>query len=216
AACGRPSAPKARAACSWRPTLPPSSRTAASRILTTAPGPDGTLRYEEGLHIGHRAWLRSGVAPAYWFGHGLGYTDWAYQELSAPASVASGEPFDVRVRVRNTGRRRGREVVQVYLAREASAVERPVRRLVGYAAVEADPGESTVAVVRLDARALAHWSPERGGWETEPGGFTLLAGRSAGDLPLAAGVVARAPADSPGKGSGNGSEHDGERSPLVL
>ncbi|MGW2590176.1 glycoside hydrolase family 3 C-terminal domain-containing protein [Streptomyces sp. NPDC001515] len=197
----------------------PTTWAAAQRdvpVLTTAPGPDGTLRYEEGLHIGHRAWLRSGVAPAYWFGHGLGYTDWAYQELSTPASVASGEPFDVRVRVRNTGRRRGREVVQVYLAREASAVERPVRRLVGYAAVEADPGESTVAVVRLDARALAHWSPERGGWETEPGGFTLLAGRSAGDLPLAAGVVARAPADSPGKGSGNGSEHDGERSPLVL
>lgn len=185
-------------------------------VLGTAPGADGRLHYAEGAHIGYRAWLRTGAAPAYWFGHGLGYTGWEYEELTAPESVRPGEPFDVRVRVRNSGRRRGREVVQVYLARSGSAVERPVRRLIGYAAVEAEPGESTVAVVRVDGRALAHWSPGRHGWETEAGAFTLLGGRSAGDLPLAAGIVAQPGPDSAGKGSGNGSEHDGERSPLML
>ncbi|TRV73273.1 glycosyl hydrolase [Streptomyces sp. 130] len=185
-------------------------------VLRTAPDGAGRLHYAEGPHIGYRAWLRSGAAPAYWFGHGLGYTGWAYEELTAPAAVGAGEPFDVRVRVRNTGRRRGREVVQVYLARACSAVERPVRKLVGYAAVEAEPGESAVAVVRVDGRALAHWSPGRRGWETEAGAFTLLGGRSAGDLPLTARIVARPGADSAGKGSGNGSAHDGERSPLVL
>ncbi|MGZ2358015.1 glycoside hydrolase family 3 C-terminal domain-containing protein [Streptomyces sp. 372A] len=185
-------------------------------VLGTAPGADGRLHYAEGPHIGHRAWLRSGAVPAYWFGHGLGYTSWAYEELTAPATVRAGEPFDVRVRVRNTGRRRGREVVQVYLTRGGSAVERPVRKLVGYAAVEAEPGESADAVVRVGGRALAHWSPGGRGWETEAGAFTLLGGRSAGDLPLTAEVVARPGADSAGKGSGNGSEHDGERSPLML
>lgn len=128
-------------------------------VLGTAPDADGRLHYAEGPHIGYRAWLRSGAAPAYWFGHGLGYTDWAYEELTAPAAVRAGEPFDVRVRVRNTGRRRGREVVQVYVARSGSAVERPVRKLIGYAAVGAEPGESAVAAVRVDGRALAHWSP---------------------------------------------------------
>ncbi|MFE7624957.1 glycoside hydrolase family 3 C-terminal domain-containing protein [Streptomyces sp. NPDC057509] len=185
-------------------------------VLGTAPGADGRLRYEEGPHIGYRAWLRSGAEPAYWFGHGLGYTGWTYEELTAPASVRAGEPFDVRVRVRNSGRRRGREVVQIYLARTDSAVERPVRRLIGYAAVEADPGQSVVAVVRVSGRALAHWAPRRGGWETEPGGFTLLGGGSAGDLPLTAGLTAQAGPDSAGKGSDNGSEHNGERSPLML
>lgn len=185
-------------------------------VLGTAPGADGRLRYEEGPHIGYRAWLRSGAEPAYWFGHGLGYTGWTYEELTAPASVRAGEPFDVRVRVRNSGRRRGREVVQIYLARTDSAVERPVRRLIGYAAVEADPGQSAVAVVRVSGRALAHWAPRRGGWETEPGGFTLLGGGSAGDLPLTAGLTAQAGPDSAGKGSDNGSEHNGERSPLML
>ncbi|MFJ7625235.1 glycoside hydrolase family 3 C-terminal domain-containing protein [Streptomyces sp. NPDC097595] len=185
-------------------------------VLGTAPDDDGRLHYAEGPHIGYRAWLRSGAAPAYWFGHGLGYTGWAYEELTAPAAVAAGEPFDVHVRVRNTGRRRGREVVQVYLARSGSAVERPVRKLIGYATVEAEPGESAVAVVRVDGRALAHWSPGGRGWETEAGAFTLLGGRSAGDLPLTARIVAQPGADSAGKGSGNGSEHDGERSPLML
>ncbi|TXR98115.1 beta-glucosidase [Streptomyces sp. col6] len=185
-------------------------------VLGTAPGADGRLHYAEGPHIGYRAWLRSGGAPAYWFGHGLGYTAWEYEELTAPEPVRPGEPFDVRVRVRNSGRRRGREVVQVYLARSGSAVERPVRGLIGYAAVEAEPGESVVAVVRVDGRALAHWSPARHGWETEPGAFTLLGGPSAGDLPLTAEVVALPGPDSAGKGSGNGSEHDGERSPLML
>ncbi|MEU9530766.1 glycoside hydrolase family 3 C-terminal domain-containing protein [Streptomyces sp. NPDC048213] len=185
-------------------------------VLGTAPGADGRLHYAEGPHIGYRAWLRSGAAPAYWFGHGLGYTGWEYEELAAPESVRPGEPFDVRVRVRNSGRRRGREVVQVYLARRGSAVERPVRKLIGYAAVEAEPGESAVAVVRVDGRALAHWSPGRRGWETEAGAFTLLGGRSAGDLPLTAGIVARPGPDSAGKGSDNGSEHNGERSPLML
>lgn len=153
-------------------------------VLGTTPAPDGRLRYEEGPHLGYAAWRRSGAAPAYWFGHGLGYTSWEYEDLTAPATVRAGEALGVRVRVRNTGRRRGREVVQLYLARSRSAVERPARRLIGYATVGAEPGKSTVAVIRISGRALAHWSATRHGWETEAGVFTLLGGRSAGDLPL--------------------------------
>lgn len=153
-------------------------------VLDTRPR-DGRLPYEEGIHIGHRAWLRAGAEPAYWFGHGLGYTTWEYVGMEAPGSVhGSGEAVDVRVRLRNTGPRGGREVVQVYVARTDTSVDRPVRALAGYAAVEAGPGEEVVATVRLGARALSHWSTERGRWESEPGGFTLLAGSSAAELPL--------------------------------
>jgi beta-glucosidase len=152
----------------------------------------GQLRYDEGLHIGYRAWLRSGTPPAHWFGHGLGYTRWSYEAMDVPERVTAGEPFEVRIRLRNTGARRGREVVQLYLARPGSAVERPVRQLAGYAAVRADPGAEVTAVISVPARALSHWSSERHDWETEPGRFTLLGGRSAGDLPLAAGVTVTA------------------------
>ncbi|MFF1849684.1 glycoside hydrolase family 3 C-terminal domain-containing protein [Streptomyces sp. NPDC058219] len=149
----------------------------------------GRLAYTEGVHVGHRGWLRSGRTPAFWFGHGLGYTTWAYEEAVAPAEVTAGEAFEVRVRVRNTGARAGREVVQVYLARpDGTAVEYPVRWLAGFGAARAEPGASVTVAVRVPGTALRHWSEAEGGWRTEPGPCRVLVGRSAGDLPLAATV----------------------------
>ncbi|MEU8460942.1 glycoside hydrolase family 3 C-terminal domain-containing protein [Streptomyces sp. NPDC029003] len=150
-------------------------------VRTTRPR-RGILPYEEGLHVGYRAWLRSGAAPAYWLGHGLGYTTWEFEGIGRPEPVPGG--YEVPVRLRNTGGRHGREVVQLHLARPGSAVERPARWLAGWAAVEADPGAAVTARVRIPLRALEHWSARTRGWELEPGRFTLLAGRTAGDLPL--------------------------------
>ncbi|GGP53207.1 glycoside hydrolase family 3 C-terminal domain-containing protein [Streptomyces calvus] len=149
---------------------------------------DGRLVYDEGLHIGYRGWLREHRTPAYWFGHGLGYTTWNYEELSVPDATRAGEDLTVCVRVRNTGARAGREVVQVYLARPPGPVDRPSRWLAGYAAVHAGPGEPVTARVRIPARALRHWSKEEHAWRTDPGPCRVLAGRSAGDLPLTAHV----------------------------
>ncbi|MFE0415152.1 glycoside hydrolase family 3 C-terminal domain-containing protein [Streptomyces tendae] len=146
----------------------------------------GRLAYDEGLHLGHRGWLRHRPPPAYWFGHGLGYTTWAYEELTVPPVTRAGDDLTVRVRVRNTGARAGREVVQVYLARPGSALDRPVRWLAGYAAVRARPGEAVTATVRVPARSLRHWSVAEHAWRTEAGPCRVLAGRSAGDVPLVA------------------------------
>ncbi|MFD7060854.1 glycoside hydrolase family 3 C-terminal domain-containing protein [Streptomyces sp. NPDC059906] len=162
-------------------------------VLADAPvtrtRPDGgRLDYDEGLHLGHRGWLRHHRTPAYWFGHGLGYTTWRYEELTVPPATRAGDDLTVRVRVRNTGARAGREVVQVYLARPASALDRPARWLAGYAAVRARPGETVTATVRVPARALRHWSVAEHAWRTEAGPCLVLAGRSAGDVPLAAEV----------------------------
>jgi beta-glucosidase len=143
---------------------------------------DGVLPYDEGLFIGYRAYDRDGREPRYPFGHGLGYTSWDYLD----ATVAGDA---VQVRLRNGGERRGREVVQVYASRPGSAVERPPRWLVGFAGVEADPGEEVTATISIPRRALAHWD---GGWQVEPGTFRLEAGRSSRDL-LVAAELASAP-----------------------
>ncbi|SDG47868.1 beta-glucosidase [Lentzea fradiae] len=149
------------------------------REETDVPVPDflpvhRELPYREGLDIGYRAWAVNDAAPAYWFGHGLGYTTWDYEEARVERDV-------VRVRVRNTGRRPGREVVQVYLSRPDSAVTRPARWLAGFAAVTAGPGEAVEALVRVPQRAIGHWD---GGWAVEPGAFTVLVGPHAGHTPL--------------------------------
>lgn len=140
---------------------------------------EGVLPYEEGLDIGYRAWAAH--EPAYWFGHGLGYTSWDYEEARVERDV-------VRVTVRNVGGRRGREVVQVYLAREDSAVPRPRRWLAGFAVVEAGPGEAVEALVRAPDQAVRHWE---GTWQVEPGAFTVLIGPDAGGTRLTAEIALR-------------------------
>lgn len=176
--------PGGRLPTTWAATL------ADAPVSETRPR-DGALVYGEGLHIGYRAWLRSGREPAYWFGHGLGYTTWSYDRLRAVATheqQGDGAALAVEVRLRNTGARPGREVVQVYLARPDSAVERPVRWLAGFTAVRAEPGETVTASVEVPARMLRHWDVEERRWRTEAGVWQVLAGRSAGDLPLTATV----------------------------
>lgn len=167
--------PGGRLPTTWAAALPDAPVTHARPV-------GGRLAYDDGIHIGHRGWLLSGREPAYWFGHGLGYTSWAYETVQAPDEAVEGAPFTVRVQVRNTGGRPGREVVQVYLARPDSAVERPVRWFAGYAAAHAEPGASVTAVVEVPAHALRYWSEAEGTWITEPGTYQIMVGRSAGDL----------------------------------
>ncbi|MFJ6001742.1 beta-glucosidase [Arthrobacter sp. NPDC092385] len=148
-------------------------------VLSTTPV-DGKVHYEEGIHVGYRAWLKQaadgGASPAYPFGFGLGYTTFDLGTASADASVAAGEGLTVRVPVTNTGSRSGREVVQVYAARPDSAIERPVRWLAGFGSVELEPGASGTVEVAVPARAFEHYED---GWQYEPGTFQLLVGRSA-------------------------------------
>ena len=127
--------------------LPTTWPASAEGLPSTQPV-DGVLTYDEGLFIGYRAYDRDEREPLYPFGHGLGYTTWEYVGIEAAGDVAAGEDATVRVRVRNTGTRLGREVVQVYASRPDSAVVRPRRWLVGFAAVGARrarrrPGDPT-------------------------------------------------------------------------
>ena len=88
----------------------------------------------------------------------------------------------MRAVLRNTGARAGRDVVQVYLSRPQSSVERPVRWLGGFGSVTADAGRDAIVDVRIPARAFQHYDPESHSWRLEPGTFTVSAGRSVADL----------------------------------
>ena len=150
-------------------------------VLNTTPV-DGKVVYSEGIHIGYRAWLKQeaegGAAPALPFGYGLGYTTFELGKAHAQQVVAAGNDVVVHVPVRNTGTRTGREVVQVYLDRTDSAVERPVRWLAGYAGTHLAPAGTESVEIRIPAKAFAHYD---GGWKFEQGSFRLLVGRHASD-----------------------------------
>jgi beta-glucosidase len=147
---------------------------------------DGVLSYDEGLFIGYRACDRGDRTARYAFGHGLGYTSWEYDSIDVSDDGGPAGDVAVSVGVRNTGTRRGREVVQVYASRPDGGVERPVRWLAGFAAVEADAGEAVTATVSVRAKAFEHWDVEHERWAVEPGMFVLAAGGSSAAQPVAA------------------------------
>jgi beta-glucosidase len=153
---------------------------------------NGVLPYSEGLLVGYRGYDRKGVEPRFCFGHGLGYTDWHYESITPPVSaISAGDDLELVVRVRNSGTRAGREVVQVYLEPEGNDPSRPLRTLGGFAAVTAEAGETVDAHVTLRARSFARYDEAAHAWFTPPGAYRVRAGRSSRDLRLQAKVVAR-------------------------
>jgi beta-glucosidase len=168
------------------PTVWPASE---RRLPATEPV-DGVLTYDEGLFIGYRGDGRAGwQPPRYGFGHGLGYTTWDYVSIDVPREARPDAGFTAEVRIRNSGTRHGKEVVQVYAGRPGGGVERPLRWLAGFATGEAAAGEEAVATVTVDARALRHWDTEAGRWAVEPGTFRLEAGPSSTTLSLTADIA---------------------------
>jgi beta-glucosidase len=155
--------------------------------LDTAPGPDGALVYDDSVLVGHRGFDAAGIEPAYPFGHGLGYTRFAFESLvPSRTALRGGEGLDAEVRIRNVGARHGKAVVQLYAAPPRHPAPQPVRRLAGFAAVTLAAGECRTVSIPVAARAFSHWSPARRAWVATPGCHTLHAGSSSRDLPLSA------------------------------
>jgi len=124
----------------------------------------------------------------YPFGHGLGYTTFAWRDLQVATREATTDgAVRMSLTVENTGDRAGAEIVQLYLHDPVASVVRPVQRLVGFQRVELEPGAS----VRLDVEVpadLAAFTGRDGRRIVEPGSLVLGFGRSSADLPLQAGV----------------------------
>lgn len=142
---------------------------------------DGALQYTEGLSVGYRAYARTGIDPRYPFGHGLGYTEWEYEELQLPVGpMHAGADVEIGVTVRNVGARPGTETVQVYLTRPIDGVS----ALAAFGQAVAEPGERARVRLTLPARAFAHWDDRLHGWAQPGGTFVVRVGRSSRELPL--------------------------------
>jgi beta-glucosidase len=160
------------------------------------PGEEGHVRYGEGVFVGYRGYDAVDRAVSYPFGHGLSYTTFEYADLHATVDggVGGGDlAVDVTCRVTNTGQRRGKEVVQLYVGDPVASVARPPRELKGFVKLDLEPGASGTATFRLDARDLSFWSAAAGAWMLEAGEFTLAVGASSRDLRLAATIEVDAP-----------------------
>ena len=162
-----------------------------SPVLWAQPD-NGVLPYREGLLVGYRGYDRKETEPLFAFGHGLGYTDWEYESMTPPeVAISPGDDVELVLRLRNSGKRAGREVMQLYVEPPHDDPSRPLRTLAGFASVAAEPGESVEATLTLGARSLSCFDEARRDWITPPGAYTVRAGRSSRDLRLQARVVVR-------------------------
>lgn len=149
------------------------------------PGGPRTVEYRESIYVGYRYYDSAGKDVLFPFGHGLSYTEFAYGHLRLSASeIQAGDSVQVTVSVTNTGRRFGKEVVQLYVHDAASSVFRPEQELKDFAKVALRPGETKDVTFTLDGRAFAFWDPAAGGWRIEPGEFEVRVGASSRDIRL--------------------------------
>jgi beta-glucosidase len=123
--------------------------------------------------------------PLYPFGYGLSYTTFAYSNLrtSAPRLANDGQ-IVVSVNVRNTGRREGQEVVQLYVEHMGSKVERPIKELKGFERVALKAGETKTIRMTLKAKDLSYWDSQKKQWMVEAGNVKLMVGASSADVRL--------------------------------
>jgi beta-glucosidase len=123
--------------------------------------------------------------PLYPFGCGLSYTTFEYSNLrtSSDRLRPDGE-VTVSVDVRNTGKRAGDEVVQMYVAHLNSNVSRPREELKGFERIALSPGETKTARLPLQASALQYWDESKGSFELELDQVSVMVGSSSADLKL--------------------------------
>ena len=129
-----------------------------------------------------RGYLFDTTAPLYPFGYGLSYTTF---EMSEPrlsrASIGMGQSVQVSVDVRNTGRMKGDEAVQLYIRDDQASVTRPVKELKHFKRVTLEPGARTTVTFEVKPSDLWFWNIDMKR-VVEPGTFTLSAGPNSADL----------------------------------
>jgi beta-glucosidase len=163
---------------------------ADSPAAANYPGENLEVKYAEGIYVGYRYFDTKQVEPQFPFGFGLSYTTFKYSGLNVtPGKVAGDAQVEVSLKVMNTGKRAGAEVVQLYVHDGHSKIDRPVHELKGFSRVELKPGEAKTVEFTLDRAALSYWSPETKAWEADPGTFEIQVGASSRDIRLRAPLV---------------------------
>ena len=136
--------------------------------------------YEEGIYVGYRHFDKQGLDVSYPFGFGLSYTNFDY---SAMEVQVSGDTISVGVTVTNTGEVTGKEVVQLYVSKVGTTIDRPIRELEAFGKTQAlAPGESEVLKMTVMISELRYWDEGSNDWKLEPGEYKVLVGASSRDI----------------------------------
>ncbi len=170
-------------------TFPKSETDLPHPVIPPLPSQDQALsyavHYDEGPQVGYKWYETQHKQPLFAFGFGLSYTTYAYSDLSVDASAKTA-----RFTVKNTGKRAGTEIAEVY-ARLPRGPDESFKRLVGWKRVTLGPGESQTVTVAIDARALQTFDEATDRWNFAPGDYGVFVGASSDNTPLTASLAVR-------------------------
>ncbi|OPB89721.1 glycosyl hydrolase [Elizabethkingia miricola] len=141
------------------------------------------ITYNEGIFVGYRWHDTKNIKPLFSFGHGLSYTTFEYGKVRADKTqMAQDGKITFTVSIKNTGKREGAEVAQLYISDLKSSVPRPVKELKGFEKINLKPGEQKEVSFTIDKSALSFFDAATHQWIAEPGEFEALVGASSSDI----------------------------------
>ena len=141
--------------------------------------------YKEGIYVGYRWTDKERIKPTFAFGHGLSYTQFEISNLrSDKPQITQDDSITFTVNVKNTGKRAGSEVVQLYIHDVKSSVDRPEKELKGFQKVYLQPGENRDVSITVNKEALSFYDESSASWKAEAGKFEALVGNTSDNLKL--------------------------------
>ena len=148
--------------------------------------------YKEGLYVGYRGVDKFKTKPLFAFGHGLSYTSFKITNLRADKHEMTRDgKITFTVNVKNTGKRKGSEVVELYVNDVKSSLPRPFKELKGFTKVALNPGESKDVSITIDNASLSFYDDKKSEWVSESGAFKALIGNSSDHIIGEIGFVLR-------------------------
>lgn len=138
-----------------------------------------TVKYSEGIFVGYRYYDTERKPVLFPFGYGLSYTDFAYGDMELKGNYPA---VTVQVDVTNTGKMAGKEIVEIYVGKKDSKVERAAKELRGFAKVDLEPGETRTVEISLDKSAFTYYDENCHDFVTEQGKYEIYAGKSVEDI----------------------------------
>jgi beta-glucosidase len=138
--------------------------------------------YEEGIYVGYRYFNTFNVKPSYEFGYGLSYTTFSYENLKLSSSTFNSK-LTATVSVKNTGKKAGKEVVELYLSAPKNKLDKPAAELKGFAKTKLlQPGQSETITFLISPADLASFNTSASAWIADAGKYEVKIGASSTDI----------------------------------
>lgn len=163
-------------------TFPANLKESPAHALNAYPG-DSVVTYKEGLLVGYRWFDTKKVTPLYPFGFGLSYTNYVYGGLKTDkATYKNNETITATLTISNSGNYSGKEIVQLYVSKPNSKVERADKELKSFTKVLVNKGGKAEVKLSIPVKDLAYYDTKTSKWVVEPGVYKILVGSSSAKI----------------------------------